>query len=79
MSASKMNSDELTTALGRAVTAVWGKLPASVQQKLFESAVELSGPDRREPLAAFLHDLHPRTVRNERPAPPVPEPDSLGG
>ena len=74
-----MNADELTMALGRAVIAVWGRLPASVQQKLFESAVQSPGSGTREELAAFLHGLHPRTVRNERPARTVPEPDSLGG
>jgi len=73
-----MNSEELTTALGRAVTAVWGDLPASVQHELFESAVRLAGADTRESLAAFLHHIHPRTSDGEK-ARVVPEPDSLGG
>lgn len=76
---SRTNSEELTTALGRAVTAVWGKLPTSVQQKLFESAVDSSRANMREELAAFLHELHPRTIHKERPARSMPEPDSLGG
>lgn len=71
-----MNSEELTTALGRAVTAVWGDLPASVQHQLFESTVRLHGPNAREPLAALLHHAHPRTTEGEKA---VPTPDSLGG
>jgi hypothetical protein len=74
-----MNTEDLTTALGRAVTAIWGDLPASVQHELFESAVRLSGSDAREPLAAFLHHVHPRTTEGEKPARAVPTPDSLGG
>ncbi len=74
-----MNSEALTTALGRAVTAVWGDLPPRVQQELFESAVRLSGSGTREQLAAFLHHRHPRTIDGEKPARAVPEPDSLGG
>lgn len=74
-----MNTEDLTTALGRAVTAVWGDLPASVQHELFESAVRVSGSGTREPLAAFLHHVHPRTVEGDKPPRAVPEPDSLGG
>lgn len=74
-----MNSEDLTTALGRAVTAVWGDLPASVQHELFESAVRLSGSGTRESLAAFLHHAHPRTTDGAKLARAVPEPDSLGG
>jgi hypothetical protein len=73
-----LNSLDLTTALGRAVTAVWGDLPARVQHDLFESAVRLSGEGAREPLAAFLHHVHPRTTAGEKSR-AVPEPDSLGG
>lgn len=36
-----MNSEDLTTARGCAVTAVWGDLPAGVQHELFKSAVRL--------------------------------------
>lgn len=73
-----MNSQDLTRVLGRAVTAVWGDLPASVQHKLFESAIRLSGEACREPLAAFLHHVHLRTADGEK-ARAMPEPDSLGG
>jgi len=74
-----MTSEELTKALGRAVAAVWGELPASVQHELFESAVRLSGSGTREQLAVFLHHRHPRTFDGGKPARAVPEPDSLGG
>lgn len=73
-----MKTEELTTALGRAVTAIWGDLPAGVQHDLFESAVRLAGSGTREPLAAFLHHIHPRTREGEK-ARAIPEPDSLGG
>lgn len=75
----RMPSEQLTKALGRAVAAVWGDLPASVQHELFESAVRLSGAGAREQLAIFLHHRHPRTIDGAKPARAVPEPDSLGG
>ena len=74
-----MNSQELTKSLGRAVAAVWGELPASVQHELFESAVRLSGPGARAQLAVFLHHRHPRTFDGGQPSRTVPAPDSLGG
>jgi len=73
-----MNQEDLTSALGRAVAAVWGDMPANVQQDLFEAAVRLSGEAAREPLAAFLHFVHPRTTEGEKSR-AVPELDSLGG
>jgi hypothetical protein len=73
-----MKPEDLTYALGQAVTAVWGDLSAHVQHDLFEAAVRLSGEGTREPLAAFLHHVHPRTTDGER-ARAIPEPDSLGG
>ena len=76
---SRMPSEQLTKALGRAVVAVWGDLPASVQHELFESAVRLSGSNAREQLAIFLHHRHPRTIDGGNSARAVPEPDSLGG
>lgn len=76
---SRMPSEQLTKALGRAVAAVWGDLPASVQHELFESAVRLSGSGARQQLAIFLHHRHPRTIDGGKPARSVPEPDSLGG
>lgn len=75
----RMNSEELTKTLGRAVTAVWGDLPPSVQHQLFESAARLSGSGAREQLAVFLHRRHPRTTESGKSARAVPEPDSLGG
>ena len=76
---SRMPSEQLTKALGRAVAAVWGDLPVGVQHDLFESAVRLSRSGAREQLAIFLHRRHPRTIDGGKPAREVPEPDSLGG
>ena len=72
-----MTSDELVTALGRAVAAVWGELPTEVQHNMFEAAVRAAGRGAREELALFLHQRHPRTF-GQKPR-EVPEPDSLGG
>jgi hypothetical protein len=74
-----MPTDKLITALGEAVAAVWGRLPAEVQQALFEAAIESAGEGSREKLAIYLHDRHPRTLLNGQPGRKVPEPDSLGG
>lgn len=74
-----MTSDELRTALGRAVAAVWGDLPARVQHDLFEAAVRTAGKGARDELAKFLHGQHPRTIDGAQPPRHVPEPDSLGG
>jgi hypothetical protein len=74
-----MTSDELMTALGRAVAARWGDLPTRVQQDLFEAAVRSAGEGAREKLAVYLHQQHPRTFQGEQPARQAPEPDSLGG
>ena len=38
-----MASDEIMTALGRAVAARWGDLPRQVQQDIFEAAVRSTG------------------------------------
>ena len=46
-----MPTDKLKAALGEAVAAVWGKLPAEVQQALFEAAVGSAGEGSREKLA----------------------------
>ena len=54
-------TDDLVTALGKAVGAIWGQLPADVQQSLFEQAVASAGEGARERLAIFLHHHHPRT------------------
>ena len=37
-----MASDEIMTALGRAIAANWGDLPTCVQKDLFEAAVRSS-------------------------------------
>jgi hypothetical protein len=74
-----MPTNELITALGQAVAAVWGKLPAEVQQALFEAAIGSAGEGSREKLAIYLHDRHPRTSPTDKPGREVPEPDSLGG
>lgn len=74
-----MASDEIITALGRAIAANWGELPTRVQRDVFEAAVRSSGRGARERLAAYLHRQHPRTIEGEYPARHVAEPDSLGG
>jgi len=74
-----MASDEIMTALGRAIAASWGDLPKQVQKKLFEAAVRSSGKGAREKLAVYLHQQHPRTIEGEQQARQAPEPDSLGG
>ena len=74
-----MDRDEIMTALGRAVAARWGNLPTSVQRDLFEAAIRVAGVGAREPLAAYLHQQHPRTIAGEPVDREMPEPDSLGG
>jgi hypothetical protein len=69
----------LSMALGKAVAAVWGKLPAEVQEALFEVAIKSAGEGSRVKLAIYLHGRHPRTVPSDKPGREVPEPDSLGG
>jgi hypothetical protein len=76
---SRMPTDELVTALGEAVAASWGKLPAAVQQTLFEAAIGSAGEGSREKLAIYLHDRHPRTPPGDKPRREGAEPDSLGG
>jgi len=73
-----MPSEELIKALGHAVAAVWGELPARAQQDLFDAAVRSAGEGAREKLATFLHWQHPRTLGGDKTR-QVPEPDSLGG
>ena len=74
-----MPTDKLIAALGEAVAAVWGKLPAEVQQTLFEAAIGSAGEGSREKMAIYLHDRQPRTPPSDKPGREVPEPDSLGG
>jgi hypothetical protein len=75
----RMPTHKLITALGEAVAASWGKLPAEVQEALFEAAIKSAGEGSREKLAIYLHDRHPRTSPSDKPGREVPEPDSLGG
>jgi hypothetical protein len=75
----RMATHELITALGEAAAASWGKLPAEVQQALFEAAIGSAGEGSREKLAVYLHGRHPRIVPSDKPGREVPEPDSLGG
>jgi hypothetical protein len=74
-----MTSDELVTALGQAVVALWGELPTQAQHDLFEAAVRSAPAPAREALAIFLHERHPRTSDSQQSIRDVPEPDSLGG
>ena len=60
-------SERYAMALGQAVIEAWGDLPQEVQQVLFEKAVVAGHKTEmdeslREQLAAFLHDIHPRTA-----------------
>ena len=62
-------SERYAMALGEAVIKVWGDLPQEVQQALFEKAIVAGHKTEmdetlREQLAAFLHDIHPRTASN---------------
>jgi len=51
--------------LGHAALRLWSELPREVQEKLFETAVQLD-PSRNR-LATFLHDHHPRTAHPPKP------------
>lgn len=59
--------DRYALALGKAVIEYWGALPQDIQRTLFEAAV-IAGhhserdESLREQMAAFLHDMHPRTA-----------------
>jgi hypothetical protein len=68
----------LVQALGKSVTAIWGRLPQDVQRELFEHAVSAQEEATRERLAIFLHAMHFRTT-DALKARAMPEPDSLGG
>ena len=74
-----MPTDKLLTALGEAVAAIWGRLPADVQQALFEAAIGSAGEGSREKLAIYLQGRHPLMPLGDKPGREVPEPDSLGG
>jgi hypothetical protein len=69
-------SEQMSRALGEAVVKMWGRLPHTLQSRLFEEAAH--DDDLRPRLAIFLHDKHPRTAA-ARKARAMIEPDSLGG
>jgi hypothetical protein len=74
-----MPTDKVKTALGEAVAAVWGELPAELQQALFEAAIRSAGEGSHERLATYLHDRQVGIVPSDQLGREVPEPDSLGG
>jgi hypothetical protein len=48
-------------ALGKAVVRCWPRLTRDVQRELFEAAVSQLNENKRDDLAIYLHDNHPRT------------------
>lgn len=62
--------EEAESLLGQATLRVWGDLPREAQELLFGSAVA-DAEHLRKPLATFLHDRHPKTVRPPEPAIPA--------
>ena len=71
-------SEQAARALGDAVVRMWGRLPADLQNRLFEEAVSSQDEQIRPRLAIYLHEKHPRTCAAVK-ARAMPEPDSLGG
>ena len=71
-------SEQMSRALGDAVTRIWSNLPQGVQHALFEEAIASQGTEARSRLAIYLHDKHPRTCASIQ-AHAMVEPDSLGG
>jgi hypothetical protein len=64
-------SDRFSRVLGLATIALWGDLPAPIQEQLFERAVLLGHRNERdemlrEQLAKFLHDHHTRTIDGDQ-------------
>jgi hypothetical protein len=72
-------TDQLTRALGEAVTRIWSNLPQDVQDRIFQEAVASQGESIRSRLAVFLHDKHERTADPLGDPREMQEPDSLGG
>jgi hypothetical protein len=68
----------MSRALGDAVVRMWGRLPNTLQSRLFAEAVTPHHVNMRPQLAVFLHEKHPRTAA-ARKARAMLEPDSLGG
>jgi hypothetical protein len=63
-------AERFARIMGVAVIELWGDLPVSTQEHLFERAVVLghrseSDEMLREQLAKFLHDRHKRTVERK--------------
>jgi hypothetical protein len=56
-----------------------GKLPAELQQALFEAAIKSAGEGSRVKLAIYLHGRQAGIVPSDKLGREVPEPDSLGG
>ena len=58
-------------ALGAAVASEWGSLKREDQERIFLAALSAGqkgfggGTDFRDALAAFLHEIHPRTHHEE--------------
>ena len=71
-------SEQLSRALGDAVVRIWGRLPSSLQNQLFEEAATSRDEKLRSRLAIFLHAKHPRTCAAVKIRAML-EPDSLGG
>jgi hypothetical protein len=53
-------------AMGRAALELWPDLPRDVQESLFEF-VATEDHALRQPLAAYLHEHHPRTAHPPKP------------
>jgi hypothetical protein len=60
------------------VATVCGKLPAEVQEALFEAAIKSAGEGSRVKLAIYLHGRQAGIVPSDKLGREVPEPDSLG-
>jgi len=57
--------ERFANLLGRAAMDVWGDMPRSIQEALFETAMRGRDAEREE-LARLLHDRHPRTLHPPR-------------
>jgi hypothetical protein len=75
---SKETTDLFCRALGEAVIKLWSRMPADIQQGLFEAALASEREELRAELAQFLHHKHARTSAGVA-ARAIAEPDSLGG
>ena len=71
--------DQLTRALGEAVSRIWSSLPQDLQDRLFKEMVASQGESIRTQLAVFLHDEHEWNSDPLDDPREMKEPDSLGG